>query len=79
MLRLLEKEMESFQQRLDTILEMYKRAIQQHAKFENNRESFYNLLTIEHTIMQNRANIAWIQQCMNRIELGDYSPKLDDE
>lgn len=79
MLKLLERELEKVRQRLETIVHIYHIARQQHALFENQRENFYSLLTIEHGIMINQCYATWIQQAMNRIELGDYSPGLFDQ
>ncbi len=77
-LRLMEREKQNIEQRLETIKEIYQFAKQQHKIFENQRENFFTLLTFEHGIAMNRAYAEWIQQTMNRIELGDYSPKFHD-
>lgn len=72
-LNLMEQERRKVQQRLDTVKNIYVLARQQHALFENPRQSFYNLLTIEHTINMAAAYRDWIQDVINRIELADYS------
>jgi DNA-binding PadR family transcriptional regulator len=74
-LKLIENERIKVQQRLDTVSEIYAMTKGRHELFENSRQSFYHLLATEHAISINTAYRDWLQNCTNRIELGDYSPK----
>lgn len=75
MIARIEHERSKVQERLATANEIYLLARKQFDNFQDKRQNFFSILTIEQCIEMDNTYLSWLQSCLNRIELGDYMPK----
>ena len=72
-LRVLQAEMLRIEKRQGVYRSLYGFAKGQRKALEGQRQSFFNLLTLEQGLVIHQAYLGWLQSAVNRIEIGDYS------